>query len=56
MEEKNIMLLFQLTRILQDSFSDLKKAYDSKDYEGYAGAKESILDIQNKISLLLKQI
>jgi len=54
MEEENLALLFQLTRTLQDGFAGLQESFDLKDYEKYERFKLYILDIQNKISLLLK--
>jgi hypothetical protein len=54
MEENNLILLFQLTRTLQDSFTALKESYESKNAENFEVYKKSLLDIQNKISVLVK--
>lgn len=55
MEEENLALLFQLTRTLQDGFSGLRASFEAKDYEKYEKFKVYILDIQNKIGILLKK-
>jgi hypothetical protein len=54
MDEKNIMLLFQLIRTLQDSFNGLNQSFESKDAEKFESYKNSVLDIQNKIAVLIK--
>ena len=54
MEENNLVLLFQLIRTLDNSFSNLNRAYSDKDAENFENYKKSLLDIQKKISSLLK--
>jgi len=54
MMQDDVNLLAQLYEVLEDGFEKLEKAYEKKNYEEFREAKESILEIQRKISSILK--
>ena len=55
MEENKILLLVQLINNLAENYNHLEKAYDSSDKENFDNSKKIILELQNKIDLLLSQ-
>ena len=56
MEQNKILLLSQLIAILNESAGNLETAYELQEKEKFDSAKSSILDIQNKINFLLKEV
>ena len=54
MENNKVMLLFQLISSLEDNFNSIQKAYTSNDKEVFDKSKKAILDISNKIGIVIR--
>ena len=54
MEKGDLEFLSQLVDSIQEAGDKLEKAYDKKDYEKFDKTKKFILQIQRKISEVLK--
>lgn len=56
MEETRLMLLVQLIENLKENYKSLEGAYGSSDKEMFDNSKRSILELQNKIKVLVKNL
>jgi len=54
MKKEDITFLNQLIKALEEAESKLEEAYDKKDYESFDKSKKLILQIQKKISEIIK--
>lgn len=55
MDPAKIMLLVQLVNQLNENSNSFEKAYIKQDKESFDESKKNILDLQKKISLVLKK-
>jgi len=53
-KEGDISLINQLMRTLEDAFDGLEKAYREKDSENFNKFKRIIIQMQRRISVLIK--
>ncbi len=51
---ENIVFLDQLVKSLEEAELSLEEAYDKKDYEKFNKSKRFILEVQKKISEIIK--
>ena len=54
MKKSDVPFLNQLVRALEEGESKLEEFYNKKDYENFAKAKKFILQVQKKISEVVK--
>lgn len=54
MELKDLELLFQLVKGLEESANNLEKSFNDSDKEEFNSSKSALLDFQKKIALVLK--
>lgn len=51
---ENISFLSQLVKTIEEAGLKLEEAYDKKDYESFSKSKKFVLEIQRKISEIVK--
>lgn len=54
MKRENIDFLNQLVKTLEEAGVKLEEAYDKKDYDSFNNTKKLILQVQKKISEVIK--
>ena len=54
MNQEDIQILMQLLDSLEESASELEKAYESRDKEKFSRAENQAFDLQKKIAEVLK--